>query len=275
VYGIGQTDEASTTAAVTSLATTGAKVITAHSTIVAFVATDDDMVHSAPTDTLGNAYSLVASGLETPGTEAKLSIWIAHDSPAGANDVSVNVGITSARLAIAYAEITGLEQSAAALVGGAVLGQNTGSTGANVITAGPIANPLAPGMVLGIAWDLQSTINNPGSGYTSAFTGWLFGGATASMRVEHRAMPGFGSNLVTFEDTNFSRHLAGIVVLLEAGASAVGSGGGLGDDRFRHRPSVLWSGSATAASTKRNAWPDDAMDRGLRDAIADNFSRLN
>ena len=48
--------------------------------------------------------------------------------------------------------------------------------------------------------------------------------------------------------------------------------GGTADDRYRFRPSVLWSGTSTLG-TKRSTWPDDAQDLKRRDAINDNLSR--
>ena len=48
--------------------------------------------------------------------------------------------------------------------------------------------------------------------------------------------------------------------------------GGTYDDRWRARPSVLTSGTSTLG-TKRSAYPEDAQDGGLSDAVADYRSR--
>lgn len=50
--------------------------------------------------------------------------------------------------------------------------------------------------------------------------------------------------------------------------------GGSFDDRYRFRGSVFSSGTSTLG-TKRSAWPDDAMDGGMRDTIADYGTRIN
>ena len=159
-----------------------------------------------------------------------------------------------------------------------------------------------------VAYVLRSTHYDP-SGWVWTFTnvdpmtktfdslgvGGTWIGAYCTLNVDHYNAMGGGGTL----DVRSVGALSAIGSLVVAAGAAITAGvdltvagtadvgmvlfmpetplasGGIFDDRNRQRPSVLWHGATNTGGTRRNPWPLDASDFGLRDNVADNGARLN
>jgi len=101
-------------------------------------------------------------------------------------------------------------------------------------------------------------------------TNYTAGPSNVVVQADHREIAAAGTvSGVTSASTGLTWVAISVAV---RSSGAVPATGGLYDDRWRARPSVLSSGTSTLG-TKRSAYPEDALDGGRRDALADYRSR--
>jgi len=135
-------------------------------------------------------------------------------------------------------------------------------------TAAPVAFPSITTVTpdawhLAVQGDWQASPGDVPTNYTA-------GPSATVVQADHRAIASAGTVSGVTSASTGATWVAISVAVRSSGA--VPATGGLYDDRWRARPSVLTPGTSTIG-TQRSAYPEDARDGGRRDALADYRSR--
>jgi hypothetical protein len=191
--------------------------------VIASIVNAGAATHLTPTDTLGNVYAQIGSTVaSTPTGASRISQWYAQNCLGGTN--SVNATFTGPSpadsLGIVVIEICGTKTNPLTpAIDGYSAAFNPGDSGADVVISGSASNTKQPAIVIGVGWDIQGAINNPGTGYSAYATGWLMGGGSAKMMVEYKFLRSLGSQQATFSDNAFNIHMASMAIFDALGAA--------------------------------------------------------
>jgi hypothetical protein len=192
----------------------------AGSTILALVTNLDDAGANQPTvtvaDGVNGSYPAAIDNIRDTANNQRTRMFCKQNVSAGATTVTATYSASISFRGIVIIEVAGVavasqDQHTAQM-------QLTPGTGTDATTSGNTGTlGGVPNIVVGVTWNSGGSPGTPatGTGYTSAGTGWQYGGGNDLTRVESKLTSATTAVAATFTANGNTAHQTFVVVLLE------------------------------------------------------------